>query len=198
MIIALHGFGSSGEASSTCRMIKEEFGEEHTVYTPSYDITNPFKVSATLRDLLKENIDEPLYIVGISFGGFLARWLANFVDPTVRPVSGLVLLNPALNGDERLKERLGINKSFVGGEDIVIEDYHVEAYRAFKVGVDRPGMPISVLLGGKDTVIDPEPTVDYYKGRADVKVIGDADHRFSGYKEEVIDFIDEAINNVHL
>lgn len=197
MIIALHGFGSSGDKSSTCRMIREHFGTEQRVYTPTYDVTNPFKLSAELRSLINKSPLEPLYIVGISFGGFLARWLANYIKPEIRPVSGVILLNPVLDAEPRLKERLGANKSFVGGEDIVITEDHISAYRAFRVDEDRPGMPISVLVGGKDDIIDPEPTVNYYKGRADVKVIGDADHRFSEHKEEVLDFIDEAINSIH-
>lgn len=192
MIIALHGFGSSGDKSSTMIAIKQHF-KDQTVLTPTYDVTQPFVLAAQLKDLAETHPEEELHIVGISFGGFLARWLAHNTD---RIVSSLTLLNPVLDGAERLKERIGVNKSFVDAGDIVITTSIVDVFKGFKIKEDKPGLAINVLLGGKDEVIDPEPTVEFYKGRALVEVIGKADHRFSDHQEQMLKFVQEAVDTI--
>lgn len=172
--------------------IKERF-KDQTVITPTYDITKPFALAAQLKDLTKLHGDEELHIVGISFGGFLARWLAH---NSSRIVSTLILLNPVLDGAGQLKERMGSNKSFVGGDDIVVTEAIVDVFKGFKIHEDKAGLPIHVLLGAQDDVIDYLPTLEHYKGRAMVEVIGSADHRFSEHSKRVLDFIQEAVHTV--
>lgn len=198
MIIMLHGFGSSGTGSSTCKMVKEHFEGEHTVFTPSYDVTRPFAVAKELERIATEEcLDEELHIVGISFGGFLARWLANHVKPEVRPVSSLTLLNPALDGYKTMMNRMGVNESYSGGPDIVIGEHHATIYSGMNVDADRPGLAIGVLVGGEDDVIPCDPTIDEFASRARTSVLYKADHRFTGFKTEVLRFIENTVNNLH-
>lgn len=192
MIIALHGFGSSGEKSSTMKAIKEKFKDD-TVYTPTYDVTDPFKLAAELKALTKLHEDEELHIVGISFGGYLARWLAH---NSSRIVSSLTMLNPVLDGAARIKEHIGVNKSFVGGEDIVLTQAHADIYKAFNIKEDNHGLAINLLVGGQDDIIDPMIATNHYKNRARVKVIHTADHRFTGCSDIVLDFIKESVDNI--
>lgn len=63
-----------------------------------------------------------------------------------------------------------------------------------KPETDKLDLPISVLLGLDDEVVDPAFTYDFYKNRAKVMVFGDGDHRMLAYLDKFILAIKEMIN----
>lgn len=171
-MIILHGYGSTGETSSTCQLVKDTF---NNVLTPTYKIQNP--ASKTANQLLKLPTNE--VIVGISFGGFIARWLANNTQ-----AKKLVLLNPVINHNVTLQRHLG-KKDNTG---FVLTEKHISDYDYFKVISDKPNLKISILLGMNDEIIDNSLTYKYFQNTANIKTIN-TDHRFTHHKKELLEFI---------
>ncbi len=153
MIVFLHGYGSSGETSSTGKSLKEIFPQTEVVCL-TYDYQNP---QQSAQDILQQiqllNQQDIELIVGVSLGGFWARWLANRISAPV------VLINPSLNPAQTLKKRNDFNPDFLT---------HFDKYR---VEQDDPELPITVLLGTQDTVIDPVTAATVYLGRARVVMV---------------------------
>lgn len=153
MIVFLHGYGSSGEKSSTGKSVKEIF--PHTeVMCFTYDYQNPLRsAQEILQQLADINQQDVELIVGVSLGGFWARWLANQISVP------LFLINPSLNPAVSLKKRNDFNPDFLT---------HFDKY---SVEQDDPELPITVLLGTQDTVIDPVTAATVYLGRARVVMV---------------------------
>ena len=193
MIIAIHGLGSTGEGSSTCQSIKKHFEKEEVV-TPTWDITDPVGTATALKEIAEaykqRDTKSKLHIVGISFGGFLARWLANeFSDD----VAGLIMINPVLDPSLSLKRRLGENKSFVTGDSFYITEGHIEAYGKLVVAEGQFVQSTKVILGMKDDVVNPALALSTFGSTAAVVQIAEGGHRLSEHSDQVLREISSTI-----
>lgn len=200
-IIVIHGFGSSGESSSTCRLIQERF-PEHRVIAPSF---NSAMLETAAEDLVAEinselsDEDENLFFVGVSLGGYFARYLANnSLELFGKPCFDLVLLNPSLDAPENLKTRIGTNKNHATGEMFCVSSMQVQSLERFKIETDREGLAIYLMVAANDDVVDPSFALEIFRDRAHCWKLPKGGHRLSDAESRrlVCSFIQDAINTV--
>lgn len=166
MIIALHGRGSNGNDSTTVNAIKDYFNGVEHVFAPSYDSdASHDKIARDLTTQVSEHIikGEELHFVGVSMGGYWARYLANLFA-----ADNLIMINPSLQ--------------LYAGDAVCNEDW--------------ADLPITVYIGLRDQVVDPNYARALYKDRADVVTFADGDHRMHNHFYEILPHIESAINTI--
>ena len=175
-ILMLHGLGSTGENSKTCKAVKNYFTPKGwNVITPTWDIHNlklDFKIPKSHR----------LIIAGISCGGYLARYLAN-----IHPNAELVLLNPLLDPTPFLKN--GQNKRHRITPEIA------QTILAFKITKDKENLPITVIVAKDDDLLNPTITIEAYKDR-DLHILETGGHRLEN--KDWLGIMDESLNTACL
>jgi predicted esterase YcpF (UPF0227 family) len=167
MIILLHGFDSSAERSSSVTTLTSTLtalGE--TVVPVSYDYLNPEVAEKQIQAAIVE--DEPLVFIGNSLGGFWARHFANKY-----PTSQLIMINPSITAHTNVEKYVG-KKDRLG--NMIPVDIG-ERLKPYYVKEDHPSLSITVIVGLKDEVVPPEPTLTLYEGRAHIIVKENGEHR---------------------
>lgn len=155
MIYFVHGFQSSntGTTAANFAAVMEMLEEDHVaVNYDSFD--NPDTIMKSLNEQIG---DDATLIVGHSFGGFLARFIAN--DRGLP----LVMFNPALDAPERF-QRLG-------------QTLFPAALVKYDIKEDAPNIPIYLGLGCEDDVVDPAPAINMLEERADLHLDANGSHR---------------------
>ena len=80
-VLVLHGFGSSGTASTTCKAFKRLFGDD--AVTPSYPSSDAHLTFDLFENTIFPELEssDTINIVGASLGGFWGRFISNkFAD----------------------------------------------------------------------------------------------------------------------
>lgn len=181
MIIFIHGFGSNGPSSSTGKALQQMLPDQD-VTKLTYDYLNP--LSDVMHIIQYTNAtDCEVTLVGVSLGGFVARYVASQCPN----VDKLILLNPSINAPASLNKYEG---QVVNGRN-VIEGFS-QAYDCMTVQQDNPELPIYVAVCSDDDVVDPNHTIALYQDRANL-LITTGGHRIP-FNEEVKAFINNALN----
>jgi len=172
-IIALHGWGSTGEGSGTIRSLISYLPDDIEFICPTLDYTNPHGVAKELLKLAEDN--DPTAIIGVSMGGFWARWLANQVGNI-----NLIMLNPALNAYESSKKYMGKNINRVTGDVSYYNDGDRQELLDYEIKKDSSGLAITAIVATNDAIIPPD-TVETYIGsdRCAIYYVGGG-HRLTG------------------
>ena len=181
MIIFIHGFGSDGMSSSTGNSLKEAFPNEKIICV-SYDYLNPAVDIANIINLIND-MTEDVTLIGISLGGFIARYVAS----QCANVERLILLNPSLNAPDSLKKYEGTD---VNGRIVPLG--FSDAYSPMIVQSDHPELPIFVIVGILDDVVEPSHTIETYRERAAVMVV-ECGHKIP-FTNEIKNYINKAMN----
>lgn len=154
MIILLHGFGSNGDDSATIRTISDHFPDE-VILTPSYQYCDPDQTATYLRalvdDILAQHLDEgELIFIGTSLGAFWSRYLAN-----VYHGSKLIMINPSLEAHNNVRKYIGEYTDYYTKRTMVIGEQQCEAFRKYYITLDRPDIPITIIVADDDDVVPP-------------------------------------------
>lgn len=184
-IVVLHGFGSNAQTSSTVKALCESLGPDNIV-----GVSYPYwDADAAARQLITQinEIEEPVVLVGVSLGGFWARYAASQCPN----VDMLILLNPSLNAHTSVKKYENTN---VNGHDI--KPGYAESMAKYRIVKDYPELPIHIAVCLDDDVVDPDPTIMEMKDRARMKIMETGGHRIDCTKQDVIQFINSAINTI--
>jgi len=165
-VLALHGWGSTGTESTTINRVREHFEAKGIeVITPTYNCTKPKEAAQTILDAT--NGEDYLFIVGMSFGGFWARWLANQLES-----STLFLLNPALDAYTSTEKYIGRYTNYKTGLTAIYARKQREILKDYHIDVDYTGLPITAIVATDDDVVPPD-TVENEIGsdRCDLKYV---------------------------
>lgn len=153
-IVFLHGFGSTSTVSTTGRGIRRVFADQD-VACLDYDSITPAQDMPRLQQEIEVYGD--VVLIGVSLGGFLARYLAS----KCLNVKRLILLNPAIGAASTAHTLVGQE---VHGR-IVPEDFY-QQFKDLLVEQDRKDLAISVVLCTDDEVVDPQVTLDRFSRHA--------------------------------
>lgn len=158
MIYIFHGFGSSPTTSSTVNALYTHIDSTLQVKPIHYPYWNPSDCEAAVMKQIDPDDDEKIFI-GVSLGGFWARYFANKY-----PGSKLILINPSLLAHKNASKYIG---------DVVLDKYTIpNDYPAqlapFAITKDDPTLAIAVIISTDDEVVDPVHTQNVYNGRARV------------------------------
>lgn len=177
IIFVFHGYGSTSETSRSVKEIKEMY-KEYEIVTMDYDADKPTPSEAQMSEKISTLLNtkfsdaEEVVFLGISLGGFWARYFSNKY-----PFSKLIMVNPSLDPKNSLQKYMSQEKCF--------------DYIKFEVD-DLSSTPIFVLLAEDDQVVNPLLTKQLYDNRAMLKTCNGG-HRLDLL--EYRDFFLDAINH---
>jgi len=157
--VIIHGYGSSPETSNSVRIFKEmisEYDGNAEIITPTYDV---FDIQRSVENIMYM-VDHHTIVIGISLGGFIARYVAN-----MSKAFKLLMVNPSIHAYENLKKYPEITDVCHTFKPLYIEE-------------DIHDLGIMVLLAMDDDVVDPIPTYNLYRDRA-IVIHSDGGHRMT-------------------
>lgn len=179
-IYYIPGF-ASGVGASTGKALIERFPHARIL---SYDS------AGTLSDNLKSLVgqldtsDTARIFVGSSLGAYYAAHLC--VKTKRVDDRRLILINPAINPGETLKQFIGKNTSLDTGTSFELPATSVESYEV----MPRPGVKTVVLISKNDTLLDPQKMHSFFEPFADIISVE------GGHRLEDIEMLFEAIENL--
>ena len=162
----VHGFNSSA-ASHTLRLVREHFPLAHGLEYPCSGLyADNMRLLRRQIDHLPRGADSPLVISGSSLGGFYASQLAaHYACPCV-------LFNPVVFPAEALHPFVGRNVHYYSGEAWDFTPAMLHSYADFADVRPLP-LPRFVLLGSRDSVLNPAVARDYWQGHAELHYTDD-------------------------
>ncbi len=170
MIIYIHGFGSSGEASKA-KLLRAYCQEEGIRFIAPSLPTIPDLAIKTLSELI-ESYQEPVYLMGSSLGGYYALYLSDKYNLKA------VLINPAINAPETLERAIGHGVNYYDNSAYEWNASHLEMLESYEI--EEPNLEnLLVLLQKGDEVLDYEEAFDVLEG-AKMVVEEGGTHSFEG------------------
>ena len=172
MIIYIHGFGSSGEASKA-KMLRAYCQENKIRFIAPSLPTIPDLAIKTLSELIESYQDnEPVHLMGSSLGGYYSLYLSDKYNLKA------VLINPAINAPETLKRAIGHGVSYYDNSTYEWNESHLEMLESYEI--EEPNLDnLLVLLQKGDEVLDYEEAQDVLEG-AKMVVEEGGNHSFEG------------------
>ena len=172
MIIYIHGFGSSGEASKA-KMLRAYCQENKIRFIAPSLPTIPDLAIKTLSELIESYQDnEPVHLMGSSLGGYYSLYLSDKYNLKA------VLINPAINAPETLKRAIGHGVSYYDNSTYEWNESHLDMLESYEI--EEPNLDnLLVLLQKGDEVLDYEEAQDVLEV-AKMVVEEGGNHSFEG------------------
>ncbi len=145
MIIYIHGFASSGLGGKAA-LFKEYFDEE--LISPSLSYVPSLAIN-TLEQLIESyiSLDEEVYLVGSSLGGYYSIYLANKYNLKA------VLINPAVYTYDTL-DKIGSATNYYDYSSFEVIKEHLTYLKSIEVLEIKNQANFMVLLQEDDEVLD--------------------------------------------
>ena len=145
MIIYIHGFASSGLGDKAA-LFKEYFDEE--LISPSLSYVPSLAID-TLEQLIESylSLEQEVYLVGSSLGGYYAMYLANKYDLKA------VLINPAVHAYDTL-DKIGTATNYYDYSSFEVIKEHLTYLKSIEVAEINEQSNFMVLLQEDDEVLD--------------------------------------------
>lgn len=188
MIIYFHGFGSTG-SSKKVELLKDRF---QNVVAPDLPFDpNEIKtlVESIVADFYKNNRGDKLVFVGTSLGGFYANYFAHLYDCPA------VLVNPSLEPENTLRNRLGINTKYDTNEQFLVTEDHLSEMSEMSryVRENYTGVLVNVFLAKDDIVLSYENAVKTLRFPNSIVVTEDGGHRYDKNWSKVMDQVEKIL-----
>ena len=172
MIIYIHGFGSSGQASKA-KLLRTFCQEQGIRFIAPSLPTIPYLAIATLSELIESYMDnEPVYLIGSSLGGYYSLYLSNKYNIKA------VLINPAVNAPDTLERAIEHGVNYYDNSTYEWNESHTDMLINYEI--EEPTLEnLFVLLQKGDEVLDYEEALDFLEGAKMVLEEG-GNHSFEG------------------
>lgn len=172
MIIYIHGFGSSGEATKA-KAFREHCQSKSIRYIAPSLPSIPYLAINTLSELIESyQSNEPVFLIGASLGGYYSLYLSDKYNLKA------VLINPAINAPETLERALGKGVHYYDNSSYEWNESHLEMLETYEI--EEPEVKnLCVLLQKGDDVLDYEEAYEVLEG-ADMVVEEGGTHSFEG------------------
>lgn len=172
MIIYIHGFGSSGEASKAEKL--RAFCQEHQVRFIAPSLSHiPNLALSTLSELIESYQEaEPVYLIGSSLGGYYSLYLSDKYQLKA------ILINPAVDAPQTLKRALGHGINYYDNSAYEWNESHIEMLESYEI--EEPlEENILLMLQKGDEVLDYEEALDFLPKAQNILEEGGT-HSFEG------------------
>lgn len=198
MYIYLHGFASSPR-SAKAQDLRDRF-QALGISLVIPDLNSPEFTQLTLSRQLKQvaalmPVDQPITLIGSSFGGLTAAWLAEYQPQVER----IILLAPAFHFLAQWLPRLGESALQQWQRQHALQVYHygeqkmlplnyqfVEDAAQYSETELQRSVPTLILHGTQDDVISIQASRDYGKTRSWVRLLElDSDHALANVTDEI-------------
>lgn len=205
--VYLHGF-ASGPQSTKAQFLRDRF-EALQIKLIIPDLNQPDFYHLTLTRQIEQvramlPIDVPIILIGSSFGGLTAAWIAEQCEQVERTI----LLAPAFQFLEQWLPRLGEAQLHQWQQQNSLQVYHYGKQQMMSLSyqfaadlrqyretqLQRP-VPTLILHGQQDEVISAEASRTFAATRSWVKLIElDSDHALTNVQDEIWQKIQQVIN----
>ena len=172
MIIYIHGFGSSGEATKA-QAFRNYCHERGIRYIAPSLHSIPLLAINTLSELIESYLEnESVHLIGASLGGYYSLYLSDKYDLKA------VLINPAVNAPETLKRALGKGVHYYDNSAFEWNESHLEMLENYEI--EEPNVDNLLLMLQKgDDVLDYEEALEFLEGAKTILEEGGT-HGFEG------------------
>ena len=130
-----------------------------------------------LNKLVSEDLSESKSFIGSSLGGFFATYFAELYEQKA------IVINPAINPSEGLKEYLGTNKNYSNGNKFTITKNDINFIRSLSYKKILKPKNLMILLESGDEILNYSDTSSYFSG-SHIDVLYGGDHSYSSFKEK--------------
>ncbi len=148
-ILYLHGFNSSPQSHKACQLQQHmnQLGIGHLVAIPEIKPA-PADAIEQLQAACEEIMqDYELALIGSSLGGFYSTWLAEKYNCKA------VLVNPAVNPHELLRQNLGEYTNYYTDKIWVLNETHIEQLKQLVIDtITQPERYLLMLQTGDETL----------------------------------------------
>lgn len=184
MFVLLHGFGSTADTSSTIKSLERILGKDNTI-SITYNYADPHATAKHLYNTIKQILSEhdDVTIIGVSLGGFWARWAAYVFNEL-----SLIMINPSVDAPINVMKYYGTVHN-----DIKLDYSYSLALEEYVIAKDHPTTSISIIVGKHDDVVNPNVTLDIYKDRAHMFIVNGG-HRLT--EDSIREPITKSINYI--
>lgn len=173
MFLYIHGFASTGNAFKG-KVLGNYFGREKVI-SPTLPV-DPVKAMAILEQIVAENSDNELVLVGSSLGGFYSIYLSEKYGLKA------VLINPVIDWSV-MKHVVGVNKNWQTGEEFEFSESEYESLQQFHV--TKPNCDNFLLLLQKDDeLLDYRKTIEFMP-TAEAVVKSGGGHHYNDFAEDM-------------
>jgi hypothetical protein len=177
MIIYIHGFGSSGQASKA-KLLRAYCQEKGIRFIAPSLPSIPDLAIGTLSELIESYLEnEEVYLMGSSLGGYYSLYLSDKYDLKA------VLINPAVNAPETLQRAVGRGVNYYDNSHYEWNGAHLDMLVNYEI--EEPNVEnLFVLLQKGDEVLDYEEAVECLEG-AKMVVEEGGTHSFEGLERHI-------------
>ncbi|TRZ51458.1 esterase [bacterium] len=178
MILYIHGFASSGNATKA-RILKEYMHGREDVIAP--DLPYAPEEAIKLLELIIDDTKEEITVFGSSLGGFYALYLASKYNVKIS------LINPAVYAHLGLKSYIGKNTNYSTGEEFDWKVEYISQLENIFTLINPDSIKtedITLLLAKDDKVLDYRETLNFLGNRYSKLILEEkAGHEFSTFGE---------------
>jgi predicted esterase YcpF (UPF0227 family) len=178
-IFYFHGFMSSAESSKAQtfkKFIKDNFPDTKLIIP---NIADKFSEAVPqLNKLVSEDLSEGKSFMGSSLGGFFATYFAELYRQKA------IVINPAINPSEGLKEYIGVNENYSNGSKFELTNKDIEKLKEIEISRIKNPSNYLLLTESGDEVLDCIDAISFYNGGyIDVKFGGN--HSYASFSEKL-------------
>ncbi len=189
MIIYIHGFASSGQATKA-QAFRQYFKSKNQAFIAPSLPYQPDLAVQMLEELIL-SYQEDIYLIGSSLGGYYALYLSQMAC-----VKNIVVINPAITPTMTLKQALGETINYYDNSYFSWKKSHIESLKNYALN-DLDMQKIMLLLQEGDEILNFQDAIKRLNG-CTVFVEKNGNHSFKNiesYFEKIRLFFKETLNN---
>lgn len=197
MILYLHGFASSGNATKaeilkTYILNNPQSIKDKNFVSPDLP-ASPAEAIKLIDDVLQNNSDDNKIIFGSSLGGFYALYFS------VKYNLPAVLINPAVKPQIGMAQFIGLNKNYKTGEDFEFKESYLDELDSiynFIISNNINYKNLILMLAEDDSLLDYKKTLTFfnnqYKGLILEKESGHEFYKFDINLPDVFKYLSDS------
>ena len=177
-IFYFHGFMSSADSSKA--KIFKDFAKHNFSNTKLIipNIADKFSDAIPQLTRLVDEVKGDRYFIGSSLGGFFATYFAELYRQKA------IVINPAINPSEGLKEYIGVNENYSNGSKFELTNKDIEKLKEIEISRIKNPSNYLLLTESGDEVLDYIDAISFYNGGyIDVKFGGN--HSYASFSEKL-------------
>lgn len=159
MILFLHGFASSGNATKS--EVLKEYCKKNFINQEFISPDLPVEPDKAIKliNIILKSADNNTTVFGSSLGGYYAMWAGVAFN------TNIALINPAIEPYIDLKSVLGMNKNYQTGEDFEFKVEYLNQLKNLSPDINFGMFPkekIVLMLAEDDDLLDYRRTLKYF------------------------------------
>jgi predicted esterase YcpF (UPF0227 family) len=174
-ILYIHGFNSSSN-STKAKELANAF-KDHNVISPTLD-PNPIKALHSLIQIILENGNKNVIIVGTSLGGFYGLYLRQIFDIKA------FIINPGYKPHETLKSCVGLNTRYGSNIAYKFKEKYLTTLEIYSniIQKEKDFEKINFYFSNDDELLNHTELISNINKCDSLLMVDDSGHRFTKFE----------------